>query len=354
MQIRDLELFAIDVPRSLDGATVASLLIRIETDSGLAGWGEARSPWQAEQLPARLEAIRHVLIGRGVFMMEELARRDLPGETGLPGGAAVRCAVDMALWDIIGRAADQPICHLLGGLYRDRVPVAVRLPLAEGIATTSLVRELADQGLHSQVLVASGDVISDFAAYAALANTAGERTQFAIDAGCRYTPTEARQLCARLEETGIACLLDPLIGQTHESLATLSRQTSVALGASATIQSPADVLDVVRHQAAGQVTLTLDQLGGISQAQKCAAITAAANVPTAVRATASGIGTAAMLHLAAALPIISAANETTYQATPDQWLTEPLVTVDGMMNVPRGPGLGIEVDRDRLEARRIA
>jgi muconate cycloisomerase len=234
------------------------------------------------------------------------------------------------------------------------VPVAVRLPLAEGIATTSLVRELADQGLHFQVLVASGDATSDFAAYAAIRGAAGERTQLAIDAGCLYQPSEARQLCARLEETGIACLVDPLVAQTHESLATLSRQTSIALGSAATIRSPSDVLDVARHQAAQQVTLSLDQLGGISPAQKCAAITAAAGIPTAIRATAAGIGTAAMLHLAAALPIVSAANETTYLATAVDWLREPLVTVDGVMNVPRGPGLGVEVDRERLESQRVA
>jgi L-alanine-DL-glutamate epimerase-like enolase superfamily enzyme len=115
MQIRDLELFAIEVPRSLDGEADAALLIRIETDNGLAGWGEARSPWQTEQLPARLVALRHVLVGRGVFMIEELTRLRLPG------GAAVTCAVEMALWDVIGRAAGEPICNLLGGLYRDRV-----------------------------------------------------------------------------------------------------------------------------------------------------------------------------------------------------------------------------------------
>lgn len=348
MQIRDLELFAIEVPRSFDGEADAALLIRIETDNGLAGWGEARSPWQAEQLPARLVALRHVLVGRGVFMIEELTRLRLPG------GAAVACAVEMALWDIIGRAAGEPICHLLGGLYRDRVPVAVRLPLTEGSATTSLVRELADQGLHSQVLVASGDVTADFAAYAAICGAVGERTQLAIDAGCRYEANEARPLCARLEEIGVGCLVDPLARQTHESLATLSRQTSIALGAAATIGSPGDVLDVVRPQAVRQVTLSLDRLGGLSPAQKCAAITAAAGTATAIRATASGIGTAAMLHLAAALPIISAANETTYLATPDEWLNEPLTTVDGMMNVPRGAGLGVEVNRDRLETHRVA
>jgi glucarate dehydratase len=61
-----------------------------------------------------------------------------------------------------------------------------------------------------------------------------------------------------------------------------------------------------------------------------------------------------MLHLAAALPIVSAANETTYLATAVDWLREPLVTVDGVMNVPRGPGLGVEVDRERLESQRVA
>ncbi|MCA9100728.1 MAG: hypothetical protein KDA63_06250 [Planctomycetales bacterium] len=348
MQIRDLELFAIEVPRSFAGATDTALLVQVETDDGLTGWGEARSPWRREQLPARLAALRQVLVGRSVFMIEELARLRLPG------GAALTCAVEMALWDIIGRAAGEPICHLLGGLYRDRVPVAVRLPLADNDSTTSLVRELADQGLHCQMLVAGGDVADDVIACAALIEAAGERTQLSLDAECRLTAGAARQLCARLEELGITCLVDPLAQQSADTLATLSRQTSLALGCAATIRSPADVLDVVRERAVGQVTLTLDQLGGIWQAQKCAAITAAAGTPTAIRATATGVGTAAMLHLAAALPIISAANETTYLAAADDWLSEPLTTADGVMNVPRGPGLGVEVDRDRLEAERVA
>ena len=348
MQIRDLELFAIEVPRSFAGGTEDALLVRIETNDGLAGWGEARSPWQVDQLPARLAALRQVLVGRGVFMIEELARLRLPG------GPAVTCAVEMALWDIIGRAAGEPLCHLLGGLYRDRVPVAVRLPLVEGGGSLALVRELADQGLHSQVLVASGDVAADCEAFLALSSAAGERTQLAIDADCCYTNSDARQLCNQLEDSSLACLLDPLAGQNHASLAELSEQTNVTLACAATVHSPADVLDVAHDRAVGQVTLTLDQLGGIAPAQKCAAITAAAGIPTAIRSHASGVGTAAMLHLAAALPIILTANEATYLAVPDETLAEPLTTVDGVMTVPRGPGLGVEVDRERLEAERVA
>lgn len=98
------------------------------------------------------------------------------------------------------------------------------------------------------------------------------------------------------------------------------------------------------------VIIDAEQLGGISPARACAAIGAAAGISLMLGSCASlGLATAAMLHLAAATPGISAANESAYYQLANDVLAEPLELTGGMITVPEGPGLGVEVDRAKVD-----
>ena len=344
VKINDLELFLVEIKRTELDAPVRSVLVRLTTDSGALGWGESALRRQAAELLGRREALRAAVVGRSIFDVEELHSLEVLKD------ARLRSAVEMASWDLIGRAAGEPLCHLLGGGYRERIPLAVRLPNRRPDRVAQVAREFAEQGFHSQIITAGKRVQQDLQTLAAVRQSVGDRAELRFDAAAIYDRETALDLCAELEQTGLQFLVDPLDADDLQPIAALQRQTSVPLAVSRAIRGPVDVLATIRCGAAGFVVVDLGRVGGIVPARNCAVVADAGGVAALLTAGPSlGIATAAMLQLAAATPHFSGCNESSYHQLYDDVLAEPLEIVDGMMAVPQTPGLGIEVDRRKVE-----
>ena len=344
MNISDLELYLLSIPHRGPAPESGALLIRLVTDSGLDGWGESLDAWRPDQLQSRREALLSTLAGRSPFDIEELRRLDGLSPNGL------RAAVEMACWDLIGRAAGQPLCHLLGGVYRNRIPVAVQLlpDSPENVAARS--RELAEQGFGVQTLHSAGDGLQDVDTIAAVREVAGDRVELRLDGENRYTPDDARELCTELETSELKFFMDPLTQGDFATLASLARQTSLPLAVSRGIGSSRDLMAMVRAGAARFALVDVLRVGGLSEARGCAAVAEAAQVSALLGpGEGVGVGLAAQLQLAASTHVFGSANPCTYHQWPDDVLAEPLELVDGMITVPQGPGLGIEVDRAKVE-----
>ena len=344
MQMAEMELFLVSIPQVNGSAEARSLLVRLVTDEGLEGWGETPIGWRPDELSVRGAALRAAILGRNAFDVEELLTLDV-----LQSGP-VRCAVEMAAWDLIGRRAKMPLCHLIGGCYRRRVPLAIRLPALPPRRAAKLAAELAQQGFHAQMLTSTGRPDDDLAAIRAVREAAGDRAELRLDGAERFDIETARDLCAELEFEGVEFLLDPLNTRQLHAVATLGRQTTVPLAVSRAIAAPGDVLASVRSGAARFIVLRLPELGGLLTTRKAATIAEAAGLKTlACTGPSLGVGTAAMLQLAAALPVLDGCNECAYPQLHDDILTERLELVDGMLTVPQAPGLGVVVDRAKLD-----
>ena len=153
-----------------------------------------------------------------------------------------------------------------------------------------------------------------------------------------------------MEPHGLQFLVDPLQAKELHPVASLGRQTSVPLAVWRSIHGPADVLAAVRHNAASFLVVDLEQVGGIVPARVCAAIAEAAGVVPVLGGRPSvGIATAAMLHVAAATAAFSTSNELASRQLRDTVLTDPLPIHDGMIRVPQATGLGVTVDRAKVE-----
>lgn len=344
MIISDLEFFLVEIACLGPEPPVRSLLVQLTTNTGVRGWGEARVAWRPAELPARREWLLQTLAGRNVFDIEELlgleALRNAP----------LRCAVEMASWDAVGRALRQPLCHLFGGGYRRRIPLAVYLARGTAQQTAETARELADRGFHVQVVPSCGQTEGDLETLSALRSIAQERTDIQLDAAERLDLDSARDFCNQADEATLDLLIDPLPGGTWDQMASLRRQVNTPLGVSRAIQSPTDVLGVVRWQAATSVIVDLQRVGGMVPARKCAAIAQAAGLGTSLGSGPSlGLARAAMLQLAAATPTYNACYESSHHHLQDDLLVEPLEIIDGLVAVPQGPGLGIEINRAKLE-----
>ena len=122
MKIRDIDFHLVQMDRVDGGPPVRSLLVCLTSDAGEEGWGEAPLPWRLTELAPRRDALLPSLEGRSVFDVEELSALDAVDSP------ALASALEMAGWDLVGRVLGQPVCHLWGGCYRQRIPLVVRLP----------------------------------------------------------------------------------------------------------------------------------------------------------------------------------------------------------------------------------
>ncbi len=259
--ITDLEFYLVEIGCVGQEPPVRSLLVRLASNTGLEGWGETQTDWRASELSARRNALLPILAGRSIFEIE-----DLHALSALRW-APLRCAVEMASWDLIGRAARQPLCHLLGGGYRQRVPVAIRLSGTARSQCASQARELDEQGFHAQILSSCGSLERDLELVAEVSEVLPQRAELWFDAAGGYSMEDARDLCSALEGLGLHCIVDPLAARDLDRTAALRRQTSIPLTVSQALRSPADVLAVVRCGAAPGVIVDLHLVGGLVPAR---------------------------------------------------------------------------------------
>jgi L-alanine-DL-glutamate epimerase-like enolase superfamily enzyme len=349
MKINDLEFYLVEIARTESQDPVRSLLIRLATDSGREGWGESTLGWRPGELAARRAALLPVLAGRSVFDISELLSLEVLKEP------LLRCAVEMACWDLIGRIVKQPLCNLMGGRYRERVPLAIRLCQSHPQRAAEIGRALAEQGFYTQVVTASGSASEDLRTFAAVRAATGERTELYFDGRACYDMDAARDLCAEMESDSPQFFIDPLAAGHLFAVAALGRQTSVPLAVWRAIRSPADVQAAIRCSAAPLVVIDLGLVGGITPARKCAAVAEAGGLHAVLGGQPSlGIATAAMLQLAAATPILSGYGECAFHQLRDHVLADGLEFTDGMMVVPHAPGLGVEIDRLKVERYQVA
>lgn len=346
IKISDVELFVIEVPSGGTPAHLRALLARVLTNEGFEGWGECPLPnWNSETLRSKHEAMTPLLVGRSLFDVEDLLTLDCFAEA-----PALRSAVEMGCWDAIAQACQQPLCHLLGGVYRERIPLAVRLPTQKPETLPHQARTWAEKGFHAQIINSTGQIRWDLAMVKSARESAGDRARIRLDGQGKYTYEQARDLCNRMEQEPLQFFLDPIRDTNFRYLSKLYREINVPLAVSQSILSPKDVMCLAQTGISAQVVINIHQVGGLLAAKQCAAVAKAGGLDTLLGGTSPfGIATAAFLHLAASTPGFASSHECSYHLLKEDILEEPFQVVDGNLPVPNNPGLGILVDRDKVE-----
>jgi len=387
MKITDLEYHLVQIDRISGQPPVRSLLVFIGTDRGVGGWGEMPCQWQPIEVAGRRDAAASILAGRSVYDLEDLHAQPVMPDVSL------RAAIEMACLDAVGRGHGLSLCGLLGGIYRQRIPLivplarqpealiaddpagadstgdrpAVQLPdMGEARAEQGddsrspedqwssralrSARVLCDRGFHHLMVPATGTPEVDVETMLAIGQEHGSRVSLWCDGRRRYTFDQARDVCIELERIGPQLLLDPIATDRLGPVANLQRQVFVPLGVERAVNGPSDILAVVRNSAGRHVGIDPWRAGGLLPTRRCTAVAEAGQLQPLLRCRPSvGVATAALLQLAASLPELSAGIETDYHDLKQDILTAPLETHEGMSTVTETPGLGVDIDRDRLE-----
>jgi L-alanine-DL-glutamate epimerase-like enolase superfamily enzyme len=358
MKITQLHAFRVRIPqkppiapyqnRYRAGTHKEALLVRLETDTGLVGWGETPDDWinrSYEGTPE--ERLRSQVLGRDPHDLEAFAAENTLG-TYLASG------VEMALWDLIGQAARAPLYQLLGGAVRKKIELAACMGIRPYTEAKTIARQYADQGFTTLKTKAGRDAQEDLDMVRGIRDGAGDRLQLRFDPNMGYTPDVALSLARDLEKYNLQYLEQPMHSTLLAESARLRKRTTTPLALNESVTTTEVVLQILHLGAAAVLLPDTYQCGGILAVKKVAALCESARLPCVFHCSHDlGIKTAAMLHVVASTPCFSLANDCTYYGLEDDILS-PLHKIEGgFMNVPEGPGLGIHVDEAKIQRYRV-
>jgi len=341
--------------RALYSAYFETAFVKITTDDGIIGWGEALAPVAPEVVCTIIEQLlAPVLIGRDPLDGNMLwnVMYDLMRERGYYGGFMLDAisACDTALWDLRGKLLNQPVYKLLGGAFRERIPCYVSgLPRPTADERVALALEFVEDGFSAFKLAAGHGVRADAASVKALHDALGEETTLLLDAHWVYALDEAVQLGHALTDLGVGFFEAPINPEDIESHAQLAAAVAVPIAHGETERTRYQFRPWLMHKSADILQPDVGR-AGISEVVKTAAMAEAFNVRMAPHLSVGlGICIAASIHVAAAIPNLYMLE---YQppvfAIANMLLESPLICEAGYYEIPSGAGLGVELDEGRL------
>ena len=378
MKIRSLEASAFRLPhrRSFKWAGLhvelgGFVLVRVTTDEGIIGYGEATPlpDWGGDFGRRSGETLSTVISMVNEIFAPALVGSDPTAVTSarqkmdrlVVGNSYAKCAVDIALHDLWGKSVGQPIYRLLGGAVRDSVPIAHMIGLMdESDAANEGIAAIAD-GVRTLQIKGGVDAERDIRLVRTLRRELGSGVTLRLDANQGYGHAKrAAQVVARLAEAGVDLVEQPAAGLTF--LAEVTAGATVPIIADESCWDVSDALEVVRHRAADCISIYLAKAGGFVGARAVAAVAEAQRMACDINGSIeSAIGNAANTHfvlahsavsLASVIPVSAPAGTHPYTVAgryyEDDVISEAFAVRDGAILPLNRPGLGIEVDEARL------
>ncbi len=341
-------------------------LVRVGTDGGHTGWGEATLESRTGAVAATVVELAELLVGQDPRRIEWHHQRLRKGGF-YRGGPVLGSAVaglDQALWDLKGKALGAPVHELLGGPARDKVRVYTS---AHGHTTEKMLtraRELVDAG-YTMVKTAPEAVLGYLdvpsvldrlvAHWEALRQEVGRDVDIALDLHGRFSAPAARRLLARLGGVDPLFVEEPLPPELQRDLGAVCALTTVPIATGERLYDRWEVSDVV-DQGIAVLQPDLSHAHGISEVVRIAALADVHGIPLAPHCATGPLALAACLQVDLAVPnvLVQECPMEVHRPGAHPWsrllVGFPFVFEDGYLLPPTGPGLGVEVDEDAVRA----
>lgn len=350
--------------------TRGSCIVEIETTDGIVGWGECYGPSQVARAYIDSQYGPRI-IGRDPFdvevIWEDLYNRIKDyGSKGMAISAL--SGIDIALWDIIGKVCGKPIHKLIGGAHRTEVSA-----YATGLYFIDMdrlieealeeARGYVEEGFTAiKMKIGLGSPKLDIERVAAVRKAIGDDIRLMVDANHCFTVPQAIRLGRELEQLNVEWFEEPISPEDLDGYVEVSRALDMAVAGGENEFTRWGFRDIVSRKAMDIIQPDVCAAGGISECRKIATLAAAHGVECVPHAWGSAIGLAATLHFIAALPD----QPPSFRPMPpllefeqcenpfrDHLSTEPIIQHKGIVQVPKGAGLGIEVRREILDQYRV-
>ncbi|MXR51908.1 mandelate racemase/muconate lactonizing enzyme family protein [Halovenus sp. WSH3] len=364
---RDIEIT--DVQTTMVDGNFPWTLVRVYTDAGVAGTGEAY--WGAG-VPELIERMKPFVLGENPLDIDRLYEhliQKMSGEGSIEGVTVTAISgIEIALHDLAGKLLDVPAYQLLGGKYRDEVRAycdchteAEADPDACAVEAERVVEELGYDALKFDLDVSSGqekdranrhlrpgEIRHKTEIVERVTEQVRDRADVAFDCHWSFAGNSAERLAGAVEEYDVWWLEDPVPPENLDVQETVTRSTTTPIAAGENRYRLSEHRRLIESEAVDILAPDVPKVGGMRETRKIADLANQYYVPVAMHNVSSPVGTVASAHVGAAVPNALAVEYHSYEL--DWWadLVEESVIEDGSITVPERPGLGVTLDLDAV------
>lgn len=332
------------------------MIVKIETDDGHIGIGEIgplpefAGESGATCLSITRERLAPAIIGQDPFDIEKIIKRM---DAAVKANHLAKSAVDFALHDLLGRILDIPVYKLLGGKYRDKIPICWAMGMKSPEEMAKEAVEYVKKGYRCLKAKIGLDPKMDIERMKAIRESVGDGINIRADANQAYSPDVAIQVIKKMEkmDLDLQYVEQPVPYWDIDGMAKVTRAVNTPILADESIFSMHDAVTIIRRGAADIINLKVGKVGGLNVSKKISDFAEAADFPCMVGSMLEiWVGTAAGAHFALAMKNVSYECELvgppfyTYDV-----VKEVYKYVNGFLEVPDKPGLGLELDEEKLK-----
>ncbi|MFB6102099.1 MAG: mandelate racemase/muconate lactonizing enzyme family protein [Haloplanus sp.] len=357
-------------------STRNATLVRLETSDGTVGWGEALAPPRSVATVVD-EVVADYVVGRDPRNVETLTSDIYAGSYHFGRGPFVHSAVsavDIALWDIIGKRTGSSVHELLGvtdGVeFLDGRDASTVVPYASTMYITEWgedpevpIRDAAAAGFDAAKIKLGVGRDEDVERVATAREHLGDDAALMVDFNGNYRPKQAARVIDALEPYDLTWVEEPVPPENTAGYRELSRYTSVPLAAGEAHFNRFEFTELITDRVVDVVQPNVTHCGGLSEARYIAKLATTENVTVRPHVWNAGVGVAASLQFAASIPTYPHAGsnpepllfefDRSENPLREDILVDPLDPTGGELDVPTDPGIGVSVDADALERYRI-
>ncbi len=332
------------------------LFLKLSTDEGIVGWGEPIVEGRARTVEAAVRELEPYLVGKDPRRIEHhvQAMRRHAFYRGGPVLDSAISGVEQALWDVFGKSVGLPVYQLLGGPTRERIRVYAHCGGATPEEAAASAKARVAQGFTALKtgfpgavrLIESPAFLARCVEYlAALREAVGDAIDVGVDLHGKFSPATAIRLIRELEPFHPMFVEEPCLPENVDTLVTIARSTTIPIATGERLFTRFGFREAIERQAAQIYQPDLSHAGGIFECRKIAAMAETYYAGIAPHCPLGPISLAAGIQLDASIPNFVCQEQVSLG---EGYLKQPFVVRDGYVDLPTGPGLGIEVDEAAL------
>ena len=326
-------------------------VLEVHTDESIVGLGECVGPTIPTIAAIINEEFSQFLIGQDPLCTELLVRRmEEFARNWLQLGYYALAGIEMALLDIKGKWLNTPVYQILGGACKKEIGYAGYLFIDDPELNAKRALEYKQQGYKEIKLKVGRDLNQDVDTLAAIRNAIGSDIKIRIDANMSWSVPTAIKWIKTLQKYDIQYVEQPVPDYDLDGLAAVRRAVDVPIAADESCSSVERVLEMIKRDSCDVFVVYVSEAGGLSRARTIANIADACGKWCVMGTWAeTGVATTAGAHVIASSTNYAFCNDSHYMLQSDDIITRPLKIVNGAIALPEDPGLGIEIDTEKLD-----
>ena len=342
------------------------LLVKVETDEGVFGWGEAYTQADRDKaIEVHIHAMKRYLIGRDPFQIKHITQIMYHDWAGRRGAMDYYCAIsgiEHALWDIVGKACNQPVYNLLGGPVRDKIRVyANGWGEGGGIETLqNAARKVVAQGFTAlkfdpfpnpwRTFIDKSHETEAIDRVAAVRDAVGPDVDILVEVHRRLAPMHAVRVAREIEKFKPFWYEEPVLAENIPALAEAKRQINIPVVTGEELYTKAEFREVFERRAADIINPDICNCGGILELKEIAAMAEVYDIvvsPHNYNSVTAGLG--ATLAACATIPnFLICEYFVNFVEVGNKVQRNPFKAVNGYIPIPTGPGLSLDIDEEAL------